>query len=241
MKVGVGPISLTGTSRARLEALAEAAVAASFDSFWVSEERAHGAGGGLAAAAMVAQMVPIRVGALIDLGGYHPLYAAEDIAVADIASQGRLEVLVRGGSEEQLRVLVDALSGAHLQFDGQTLRVPARLEANQPAPSRLALNPRPAQPAVPLWVEDIDPKVASLLGVGVANAWRRELPHVARPWPPLLLCPADVRADDLLRAAGDRAAYFLFAADQPDAVAETGRWLVGPLRMPDFPDWINGV
>jgi Luciferase-like monooxygenase len=241
MKVGLGPISLADTSRAQLEELSRAAVAASFDSLWVSESRAHSVGGGLAAATMLAQLVAIRVGAVVDFGGYHPLYAAEDIAVADIASQGRLEVLLRGGSDEELRLLVDAIGGAHLQFDGDQLRVPARLDANQPSPSKLALNPRPAQPAVPLWVEDIDPQAAALLGVGVATSWRRKVPHVARPWPPMLLCPGDIRADELVQAAGGRAAYFLIGASTPAAVAEAGRRLMGPLRMPEFPDWINAT
>jgi alkanesulfonate monooxygenase SsuD/methylene tetrahydromethanopterin reductase-like flavin-dependent oxidoreductase (luciferase family) len=241
MKVGLGPISLADTSREQLAELSRAAVAASFDSLWVSESRARSVGGGLAAAAMLAQLVAIRVGAVVDFGGYHPLYAAEDIAVADITSQGRLEVLLRGGSDEQLRLLVDAIGGAHLQFEGEQLRVPARLDANQPAPSKLALNPRPAQPAVPLWVEDIDPQAAALLGVGVATSWHREVPQVARPWPPMLLCPGDVRADELLQAAGGRATYFLIGANTPAAVAEAGRRLMGPLRMPDFPDWINAT
>src|SRR5438552_8220295 len=107
MKVGLGPIPLAATSRAELEALAGAAVAGSFDAIWVGEDRTQGAGGGLAAAALLAQLVPIRMGALLDFGGYHPLYAAEDIAVADLTSQGRVEVLLRGGSEEQVRLLVD--------------------------------------------------------------------------------------------------------------------------------------
>jgi hypothetical protein len=73
----------------------------------------------------------------------------------------------------------------------------------------------------------------------VATSWRGEVPDVARPWPPMLLCPLDASADELLRAAGKRAAYFLVAANHPNTVAEVGRRLVGPLRMPDFPDWIN--
>ena len=55
--------------------------------------------------------------------------------------------------EEQLQVFAAALSGAHIQWSGEHLSVPARIDANQPAPDRLALNPRPAQPAVPIWVE----------------------------------------------------------------------------------------
>jgi luciferase-like monooxygenase len=227
MKIGLGPLPLANTSHAQLEALAHAAVAASFDAVWVAEDRAHGVGGAVAAAAMLAQLVPIRVGAVIDFGSYHPLYAAEDIAVADVASGGRIEVLLRGGTGEQIGLLVDALSGAHIRFEGDP-RVPARLEENQPAPSSLALNPRPAQPAVPMWIEGVD-----------AVEWLGEVPQTARPWPPIVMCRPGVPAADLLRAAGGRAAYFLVAADSTKQVAEAGRRLVGPLRMPEFPDWIN--
>lgn len=228
MKLGLGPISLAGATRSRLVDLAEQAVAASFDSIWVAEARADGAGGGVAAAAFIAQHLPIRVGAVLDFGAYHPLYAAEDIAVADIASGGRIEVLLRGGSEEQRRLLLHALSGAHLRFDGQTLSVPARLDANQPAPDRLALNPRPLQPAVPIWLMD-----ESSPGFGLARNWVVGMKLRESHLPDLVLCPRGAEADDLISAAGDHAGYFLV----PDV--RDGRRLVGPLRMPGFPDWIN--
>lgn len=241
MRIGLGPISLAQGSRSNLEALARAAVAASFDSIWVAESREEGAGGGLAAAAMLAQFVPIRVGAVVDFGGYHPLYLAEDIAVADITSGGRIEVLLRRGSEEQLRLLVEALSGAHLRFDGGSLRVPARLGDNQPSPERLALNPRPAQPVVPIWVEDAGAALANGIGVGIAAGWRSGVraPAPSGRWPGMLLCPRDVAAEDLLHSASDAAAYFVIESSTPAEAASAGRRLVGPLRMPDFPGWIN--
>jgi hypothetical protein len=228
MRIGLGPIELATVSRERLEELAEAAVAASFDSVWVAEDRARGVGGAVAAAAMLAQVVPVRVGALLDFGSYHPLYAAEDIAVADVASGGRIEVLLRGGTGEQLGLLVDALSGAHIQLDGSDIRVPARLDDNQPAPTSLAVNPRPAQPAVPIWIHGVD-----------AVEWLGEVPQTSRPWPPIVMCRPDVSPANLLRAAGGRAAYFLIAAASAKEVADAGRRLVGSLRMPEFPDWIN--
>jgi hypothetical protein len=54
----------------------------------------------------------------------------------------------------------------------------------------------------------------------------------------MLLCPRDVAAEDLL-AAVDAAAYFVVEAGTPAEAASTGRRLVGPLRMPDFPEWIS--
>lgn len=241
MRLGLGPISLAGATRSQLVALAEAAAGASFDAVWIAEARSDGVGGGVAAAAFLAQQVPIRVGAALDFGAYHPLYAAEDIAVADIASRGRIEVLLRGGSAEQRRLLLEALGGAHLRFEGESLRVPARLDANQPVPERLALNPRPLQPVIPVWVEDADENEARSLGVGIATSWRSRTtaPPTLGRWPGMLLCPADVAAEHLLHAAGHAAAYFLISARTAEDVATAGRRLVGPLRMPDFPEWIN--
>src|SRR6266849_10127370 len=176
MRLGLGPISLLGAARESLAGMAAQAVASSFDAVWVAESREDGAGGGLAAAALLAQAVPIRVGAVVDAGLYHPLHLAEDIAIADLTSQGRIEVLLRRSNgdakffEEFLRVLAAALTGAQIQWNGEHLRVPARLPANQPAPERLALNPRPAQPAVPIWVESSEKSVEQLareLGFGV--------------------------------------------------------------------------
>ncbi|HEV2030435.1 MAG TPA: LLM class flavin-dependent oxidoreductase [Candidatus Dormibacteraeota bacterium] len=243
----------------RVESLGHEAVGASFDAVWVSESRADGVGGGLAAAAMLAQAVPIRVGAAVDAGLYHPLHLAEDIAIADLTSQGRMEVLLRFSTEaasryeaptqrawleEFLKVLTAALSGAHIQFDGEHLRVPARIEANQPAPERLALNPRPAQPAVPVWVESPETWLEDLardLGFGLATHFKRgaTVPAATGRWPGMLLCPADVQPNDVLLAAGESAGYFVVAADTAEEVAAAGKRLAGPLRMPAFPVWIN--
>jgi alkanesulfonate monooxygenase SsuD/methylene tetrahydromethanopterin reductase-like flavin-dependent oxidoreductase (luciferase family) len=259
VKLGLGPIGLEGATRVELESLAAHAVAASFDAVWVAESRAEGAGGGLAAAAMLGQAAPIRLGVVVEAGLYHPLHLAEDMAVADITSQGRIEVVLRmatsassryetpkerGWFEEHTEVLAAALSGAHIQWTGEHLRVPARIEANQPAPERLALNPRPAQPAVPIWIESTESWMADLaarLGFGVAVRWRAgaRVPAATGRWPGMLLCAGDVAPSDLLSAAGERAGYFVITAQTPPEVMSAGRRLAGPLRMPGFPEWIS--
>src|SRR5216683_6970963 len=219
MRLGLGPISLLGATRESLAGMAAQAVASSFDALWVAESREDGAGGGLAAAALLAQAVPIRVGAVVDLGLYHPLHLAEDIAIADLTSQGRIEVILRIATagqrdllEEHIQVLALALSGAHIKWSGEHLRVPAGIDANQPAPSRLALNPRPAQPAVPIWIESSEKSVEQLardLGFGVATNFLRgtAVPAATGRWPGMLLCTGDVDANDLLAAAGETAGY----------------------------------
>lgn len=251
MRLGLGPIGLSGATRESLAGMAAQAVASSFDSVWVAESREDGVGGGLAAAALLAQAVPIRVGAVVDVGFYHPLHVAEDIAIADLTSQGRIEVILRIATprqrdllDEHIQVLALALSGAHVKWTGKHLRVPAGIEANQPAPSRLALNPRPAQPVVPIWIESSESWMEELargLGFGVAARWRQgaKAPAATGRWPGMLLCPTEVEPNDLLSAAGEGACYFVVAARNPHEAALAGRRLAGPLRMPEFPDWVN--
>jgi alkanesulfonate monooxygenase SsuD/methylene tetrahydromethanopterin reductase-like flavin-dependent oxidoreductase (luciferase family) len=259
MRLGLGPYALKNATRMQVEILGHEAVASSFDAVWLSESRAEGVGGGLAAAALLAQAVPIRVGAVVDGGLYHPLHLAEDIAIADLTSQGRIEVLLRfsteaasrygsrterGWFDEFLKVLAVALSGAHFQWNGAYLRVPARIEANQPAPERLALNPVPMQPAVPIWVQSPETWMAELAadhGFGVALHFKAgvKVPAANGRWTGMLLCPSDVQPADALAAVGEGGAYFIVAAETPAEVASVGRRLAGPLRMPDFPAWIN--
>ena len=260
MRLGLGPIGVAELSRADLLAFAAAATESSFDAIWIAEAREVGAGGALGVTAMVAQHTPLRVGASVEVGLYHPLYLAEDIAVADLATGGRVEVLLRlpgpeasqryavrmdrVGVREQLSVLASALGGAHINFKGARLRVPASLAANQPAPTRLALNPSPAQPVVPVWVEANDEwtaEVAKRLGFGIAVPWSSGLrtPAAVGRWPALVLCGDDVPADRMLETAGETAPYFLVRATTPEAARSAGRRLAGPLRMPDFPDWVN--
>jgi len=240
MRLGLGPVALT--SAAQVRALAEAATASSFDCVWVD--------GTPAAAAMVAQWTPVRVGAVVDVGLHHPLHLAEDIAVADLTCAGRLEVLLRpahddpGVVKEHMHVLTAALSGAHIQWEGLHLRVPGRLADNGPVPQRLALNPRPAQPAVPIWVLDDQSEwagVADPLGFGMASRWHHGLTFGAARsrLPRAVLCPNTVEAGELIEAAGDQAGYFIVEAGTPVEVRTAGRRLAGPLRMPGFPGWVN--
>lgn len=259
MRLGLGPIALKKANRMLVESLGREAVASSFDAVWLGESRAEGVGGGLAAAALLAQAVPIRVGAVVDAGLYHPLHLAEDIAIADLTSQGRIEVLMcfsteaasryaarteRSWFEEFLSVLAVALSGAHFQWNGEHLKVPARIGANQPVPERLALNPSPMQPAVPIWIQSTETWMADLAreqGFGQALKFKRKatMPAANGRWPGMLLCPTDVQPDDALTAAGESGGYFVIAAETPADVTSAGRRLAGPLRMPDFPAWIN--
>jgi hypothetical protein len=98
---------------------------------------------------------------------------------------------------------------------------------------------------VPVWMLDGEPALeaaAERLGFGSASQLRPGAPVAPSRsrLPVLVLCRAHVEAERLLAAAGDGAPYFVVAADTAADVRAAGRSLVGPLRMPEFPDWVFG-
>jgi alkanesulfonate monooxygenase SsuD/methylene tetrahydromethanopterin reductase-like flavin-dependent oxidoreductase (luciferase family) len=258
VRIALGPLPLADLAPAELRRLALAAVSAGYDAVWVRESRGAGFGGGLAAASFIAQLVPLRAGALVEAGLYHPLHLAEDIAVADVASGGRIEVALTHGSlaaarrygarpsgsrfAEEVAIVSEALSGAHFSHQGRHFRVPANLEANGPTPTRLAINPGPAQARVPLWLAARVPRASTLARRhhhGLLLDWEDRRRAVDRGRVPLALaCPAGVDAADLLAIAVGGVRYFLVDARTSDEATAAARRLVAPLRMPDLPDWV---
>jgi alkanesulfonate monooxygenase SsuD/methylene tetrahydromethanopterin reductase-like flavin-dependent oxidoreductase (luciferase family) len=261
MRIGFGPLALSDLTATDLRQMARKAESAGCDSVWVSEARGRGAGGGLAAAAYLAELVAIRVGVVVQAGLYHPLHLAEDIAVADVSSQGRIEVAITQGDQtgarrygvarsaarvaEEIGIVTTALSGAHFRHEGRYYRIPANLPANGATPSRLAINPTPAQPSVPIWLDAGMPRSESLsrrLGLGVLLAWderggrpRRSIPGL----PPIILCPPTAGVDELVAAAEGGPRYFLVGASTPAEADAMDRRLVAALRMPDPPAWVT--
>ena len=122
--------------------------------------------------------------------------------------------------------------------------MPLRSLFIQPAPTRLALNPRPAQPVVPIWIETTASwieQAAQTLGFGLAVEWQRngKVTAASGRWPGMLVCPKEIEPAALLTAVGDASGYFVVAGEKEDDIASAGKRLGGPLRMPEFPDWIN--
>ncbi|MHB8617974.1 MAG: LLM class flavin-dependent oxidoreductase [Chloroflexota bacterium] len=259
MRFGLGPLSLAHFDGRALIRMAEAAEAAGFDALWLAEDRAAGAGGGLAAAAFVAQHTVLSVGVAVAFDLYHPLHLAEDSAVADLASGGRVELLltpsppaaavrygvaaVGGRREEELSVLAQALAGSHVRFKGRHLSVPAELPENQPSPTGLAVNPRPAQARIPGWLavtEASQRELARSLGFGGAVRLEEREYFVQAPpaaLPDIALCPGHVSVAELQAVAGQGAGYFLIGAST-DEQARAASPIFARMRMADLPDWV---
>lgn len=159
-----------------LLALAHLAEEVGFDSVWLVEGAA-GQGEGcsaplVAAAAVAARTQAVRIGVVAVLGLTHPLYTAEDAAVLDNISGGRLILAVappeakaaaghgvspRAAAErfgEALAVCLAAWSPLPFRYQGRHFRVPANLPENEHAApfTRLSVTPKPAQPQLPVWV-----------------------------------------------------------------------------------------
>ncbi len=223
-------------STAGLMELAALAQESGFDSVWLAEEDFSAAGQGaaalVAAAAVAACTSAIRVGVIVPLGLSHPIYSAEDLAVLDNISAGRVIAALRPPSArdaaerfaEALEVCLRAWAPAPFRFQGEHFRIPANLPENDHAAAitHLSVTPKPAQPALPAWVLADDE-------AAVRTAARFGLPIV-------------VPADDSLEQAraklelhrsllghepiGAPAALIrdIDVADIDAVIAETGRW-----------------
>ncbi|HET6691572.1 MAG TPA: LLM class flavin-dependent oxidoreductase [Miltoncostaeaceae bacterium] len=112
----------------------------------------------VAAAALAARVEGIRIAAEVEVGASHPIEVAEEAAVVDVASGGRLILVATPapGREdrfgEALDLLRTAFAPAPFLFEGATWRVPAGLPANEHNLERRArLTPSPVQPRLELW------------------------------------------------------------------------------------------
>jgi alkanesulfonate monooxygenase SsuD/methylene tetrahydromethanopterin reductase-like flavin-dependent oxidoreductase (luciferase family) len=124
-----------------------------FDVAWINEEATPAPL--VAAAWLAARTRGIRIAAEV-IAGPHPVALAEEAAVADLATGGRLILAMRGDDEELLGETVDllvaALAARPFVHEGARWRVPARLPEHQHVEERLRVTPAPAQLELPVWV-----------------------------------------------------------------------------------------
>lgn len=128
----------------------------------------------LVAAAAVAAAVPdVLVAATVALGDRHPIEVAEEAAVVDVGTGGRL-VLVAApapGREDAYEEAVDlvrlATAAAPFRVEAGRWRVPANLPAHRHAVERRArVTPAPARPRLELWTAGPTLPIGPLRGLG---------------------------------------------------------------------------
>jgi len=150
----------------------------------------------IAAAALASRIGDLLLAVEVELGERHPFELAEEVAVVDLASAGRLILVARPapGAEadyaEALDLLRTALTARPFRFEGKRWRVPANLPENEfGLEHEVRLMPPPAQVRLEVWGT----------GAGREAALERGLGHLA-----------DADADPIeLGGAHDRAAAAL--------------------------------
>jgi alkanesulfonate monooxygenase SsuD/methylene tetrahydromethanopterin reductase-like flavin-dependent oxidoreductase (luciferase family) len=127
----------------------------------------------MAASALAARVGEIRLAVEVDVGDRHPFELAEEVAVVDLTSGGRLLVVARPAPgaadvyDEALDLLRTALAARPFRFEGRRWRVPALLEQNEHGlDTHVRLMPAPAQWRLEVWGADAgrDAALARSLG-----------------------------------------------------------------------------
>jgi len=178
-----------------LTAQAQAAHAAGLDGIMLRQTRAVPVPL-IVAAALAGRIDDLLLAVEVDVGDRHPFELAEEVAVVDLTSAGRLVLVARPavGAEEEyseaLDLLRTALTARPFRFEGRRWRVPAELPENvHNLETHIRLMPAPAQVRVEIWGS----------GSGRDAALERGLGYLA---------DADAEPEDLGRAY-DRAAAAL--------------------------------
>lgn len=98
-----------------------------------------------------------RIIVRLHLGAAHPITLAEEMAVLDNISGGRVVVLADTGeldgpaAAEDLAVLRAGLSARPVRHAGDRWRVPAGLDVHD-APDAVQVTPEPVQTVIPIWL-----------------------------------------------------------------------------------------
>lgn len=210
MRIGLGPMSpvaeAVGSEGWAPEATVDAAMlaeASGFDSVWFLDTDFGGSRSQAATAlagAAAARTRAVRLGVCPIVTRGHPLHAAEDVAVLDVISNGRVIACpgspssppgdAAGRFPEAVEILLHAWSGDAFSYDGRFYRVPARLPSNAGAAqvTKVAVTPLPAQTAVPVWlpgwIAEARP-LAARLGVPLLGSPFASLPELVACYEPL--------------------------------------------------------
>ncbi len=203
MRFGLGPFGLEAyagkdlrTAYADMLRLIDVAEDRGFDSAWIAErhfaEDGYCPAPAVAAAAIAARTTAMRIGILGILGLVHPLYVAEDTAVVDNASNGRVVFAPMNATPiemagygiptdeyderfaESVEVLVKAWAANPFRHEGRFWQLPANMpeHGEATAAKRLTSSPKPAQLELPMWL-------AGFHELGIEMAGRLHVPLVA--------------------------------------------------------------
>jgi alkanesulfonate monooxygenase SsuD/methylene tetrahydromethanopterin reductase-like flavin-dependent oxidoreductase (luciferase family) len=205
-------------------------------------------GGAFPAAAAVAVATRhVRVVVPVHLGTDHPVTLAEDVAVLDNLSGGRVVALVDTGdldaeaAAEDLALLRASLRARPVRHQGPRWQVPAGIDGHE-APEAVEVTPKPVQVSVPLWLTGAAaPALASTGGV-VLLASGTVAPDATADVQPALLevggteASLDADRDAIVALAAAGATHTLLRAPDPNVAAPlVARFLIPEVGMTGFP------
>lgn len=193
------------------------------------------------AATVVAVTSAVRVLVGLGIGDENPVTLAEDVAVLDNLSNGRVAVLANLGglsadaAVEDLTLLRASWSGRPVRHTGERWRIPARLPGHR-APDAVHVTPLPAQLAVPLWVTgSAAAAVGTTLGLPVLAGRRGDIDATAPVAPGRAELSGSLDADrDEVSGWADAGATHLVCAGDID-LDDLARWLIPEVAMVAFP------
>jgi hypothetical protein len=195
------------------------------------------------AATVVAATSSIRVIVSLDIGDEHPTTLAEEIAVLDNLSNGRIGVIAELGElgaadcTEDVALMRACWSGRPITHRGRRWRVPAELPGHV-APPAVMVTPPPAQLEVPLWVAGAAAievsRALSLPNVAVApGAIDASLP--VAPARGTLGGGLDVDRRAVIEWSAAGATHLLCTLTGTASLDELTRWLMPEVAMVGFP------
>jgi alkanesulfonate monooxygenase SsuD/methylene tetrahydromethanopterin reductase-like flavin-dependent oxidoreductase (luciferase family) len=198
----------------------------------------------VAAAAAAARTRLVRLIVRTRLGSDHPITLAEDLAVLDNLSGGRVVLLADTGdldleaAEEDLALLLAGLTPRAVRHEGPRWRVPAGLDGHEHVDT-IEVTPKPVQVQVPVWLTGA---AAAALAAGSdlpILATRPEEADARRPVQPAVAAlSGELEADrELVGRWRDAGATHLLlgAPTTPDQLAVIARYLIPEVAMPHFP------
>jgi alkanesulfonate monooxygenase SsuD/methylene tetrahydromethanopterin reductase-like flavin-dependent oxidoreductase (luciferase family) len=195
------------------------------------------------AAAVVAATSSIRVIVSVNIGHEHPVTLAEEIAVVDNLSNGRIGVIAELGAlgadhgTEDVTLLRACWSGRPVVHHGHRWRVPAGLPGHD-VPPAVMVTPPPAQLAVPLWVAgQAAQEVGRNLSLPVVVHTPSEVDQSTPVAPARAELGGDVDTDRevVIEWSSAGATHLLCALSGPATIDEVVRRLQPEVAMVGFP------
>lgn len=200
----------------------------------------------IAAAELAVTTTFPRVVVRVVLGSEHPVTLAEEVAVLDHLSGGRMVAVVdtnkldAAAAAEDLGLLRTAWSGRPISHHGARWSVPAGLASD--APRRISVTPAPAQVTLPVWLTgSAASQLAAATGLPVLAEDLGSVDSSMSAQPAVVSLRGELDADrDLLTRWRDALATHVLV-DLPDHSPPNmlreyvARYLQPEVAMPDFP------